>query len=878
MRTLWSRLAGFFGRRHGDGELDDEVDFHLEMLAQEHARRGMNADEARAAARRAFGGVTQMKEAYREQRSLPMIETALHDARYGVRTLLRTPGFTSAALLTLALGIGANAAIFSVVNAVLLRPLPYPEPNRILQMVRRYPQGDATGQTGLRYLFFRDNMKSFESLAAWRNPTGFNLATRDTAEYVKAMPVSREFFPVFGVQPAYGQGFDAEQDRVGGPDVTVLGYAIWKRLFNGDPAVIGKSVTLGDRAYTIVGVMPDGFTTMSPADLYIPLRPATTGPGGGTNYSVAGRLRRELRPDQAAAEATAVFAAFRTAYPTAPGKQELSASFVPYQERQSQEVRPALLMMLGAVGLLLLIACANTASLLLARASGRGREIAVRAALGAGRTRLVRQLLTESVVLFLAGGGAGVLLAYWVVPALLALTPEGYTIHQAVRVDATVLLVMLGVSAVTGVLFGLAPALSLSRHDLVEAFKDDGTRTTASRRAGWLRQGLVVSEIALCMLLLVGAGLLVQTFVTMRAIDPGFDTHNLLVARMSLQGDRYATTAELNEFFDRALERMRRIPGVTSAAVVNAVPIDYGLNLNVNVLDGPEKIEHGLTDWRYASPNYFELMKIRIVSGRGFDDRDRGGAAPVTVVNEQFARKYLKGVNPIGHHIRVFDTDAAMEIVGVARDVREQGLVGSLPAMMYVPVGQANIAGIKASHTYFPMNWVVRANGTGPELRQQIGDAMRGLDPKQPFSSFTTMDEVKDQFVEDQRFQMTLLGGFGAIGLLLASAGIYGLIAYSVAQRTREFGIRMALGASRQRILAAVLRQGAVLAAIGIAIGIGLSAAATRLLQNFVYGVSTLDPLTFAVVAALLVAVATLACLVPALRAVRLNPVSALRE
>jgi predicted permease len=692
------------------------------------------------------------------------------------------------------------------------------------------------------------------------------------------MPVSREFFAVFGVQPAYGQVFDTDQDRVGGPDVAILGYAIWRRLFNGDPAVIGKAVTLGDRAHTVVGVMPEGFTTMSPADLYIPLRPSTTGPGGGTNYTVAGRLRRELRPDQAAAEATAVFAAFKTAYPAAAGKQELSASFVPYQERQSQDVRPALLMMLGAVGLLLLIACANTASLLLARASGRGREIAVRAALGAGRARLVRQLLTESVVLFLAGGAAGVLLAYWTVPALLALIPDGYTFHQDVRVDATVLMVMLGVSAVTGVLFGLAPALSLSRHDLVEAFKDDGTRTTAGRRAGWLRKGLVVSEIALCMLLLVGAGLLVQTFVKMRAIDPGFDTHNLLVARMSLQGDRYATTAELNEFFDRALERMRSIPGVESAAVVNAVPIDYGLNLNVNVLDGPEKVERGLTDWRYASPNYFELMRIRIVSGRGFDERDRGGAAPVAVVNEQFARQYLKGVNPLGHHIRVFDSDAPMEIVGIARDVREQGLVGSLPAMMYVPAGQANIAGITASHTYFPMNWVVRASSTGPELRQQIGNAMRALDPKQPFSSFTTMDEVKDQFVADQRFQMALLGGFGAIGLLLASAGIYGLIAYSVTERTREFGIRMALGASRQRILAAVLRQGGALAAIGIAIGAALSAAATRLLQNFVYGVSTLDLLTFVVVAALLAGVAMLACLVPAMRAVKLNPVSALRE
>ncbi len=847
------------------------------MLAQEYRRRGMSPGDARAAARRNFGGLTQMKESYREQQGLPAIETTLRDIRYGVRTLRRAPGFTLAALLTLALGIGANAAIFSVVNAVLLRPLPYPEPERILQMVRRYPGEDSAGQTGRRYLFFRDQMKSFDAMAAWRNPTGFNLATGNSAEYVKAMPVSKEFFSVFGVRPAYGQPFQADQDRAGGPDVVILGYGIWKRLFSGDPSVIGNAVTLGGRPYTVVGVMPDGFGPEQPADLYVPLRPGTTGPGGGSNYAVAGRLRSDIRPEQANAEASAVFAAFRAAYPNAT-RNERATAFVSYQTQVSRSVRPALLIMLGAVGLLLLIACANAAGLLLARASGRGREIAVRAALGAGRARLVRQLLTESVVLFTAGGALGVLLAYWTVPALLALTPSGYTIHRDVRVDTTVLLVMLGVSAITGALFGLAPALSLSRGDLVAAFKDDGTRTTAGQRAGWLRKGLVVSEIALCVLLLVSAGLLVQTFVRMRAIDPGFDTHHLLVAKMSLQGDRYATTAEMNQFFDRALDRIRRIPGVESAGVVNGIPIDYALNLNVDVLDGPEKVERALTDWRYSTPNYFDLMKIRIVAGRGFDERDRAGAAPVAVVSEQFARKYLKGVNPLGHHLRVFDSDAAMEIVGVAQDVREQGLVGTVPAVMYVPVGQANIAGISASHTYFPMNWVVRAANTGPELVRQISEAMTGVDPRQPFSSFTTMDEVKDHFVEEERFQMTLLGAFGLIGLLLASAGVYGLIAYSVTQRTREFGIRMALGANRQQILRSVLWQGAWLSLVGVAIGLALSAAATRLLQSAVYGVSTLDPLTFGVVAALLIAVAGLASMVPALRAVRLNPVSALRE
>lgn len=826
-----------------------------------------------------------MKAAHRDDRSLPWLEMFTHDIRYGIRSLLRTPGFTLAAVLALALGTGANAAVFSVVNAVLLRPLPYAEPDRIAQFVWRTRDGDHVALRGAQYLHFRDSMKSLDGLAAWRGPTGFNLSSGDSAEYVKAMPVSKEFFAVFGVRPAYGDAFGDEHDRTGGPDVVVLGHGLWTRLFAASPSVIGSVVSLGDRSYTVLGVMPRAFQSMPPADLYIPLKPGTTGAGGGQNYRVAGRLKRGVTIEQATAEASSVYqstvAEFQGSRVDANGRPTDTYAFVPFQSSMTQGARPALLLMLGAVAMLLLIACANTASLLLARASGRGREIAVRAALGASRARIIRQLLTESVLLFMAGGAAGVCLAYWAIPGLLSLTPSGYTVDQDVGIDGTVLGTMLAVSIVTGLLFGLAPALSLSRHDLVGAFKDDGTRSTGSRRSGWLRKVLVVAEVALCMLLLLGAGLLIQTFVRMRAIDPGFDPGGLLAARMSLQGERYGTSADLNRFFDQALERIRRIPGVQSASVVNCVPIERGLNMNVDVLDGPEHFDGmaTLTDWRYASLDYFKTMGIPLVSGRGFAEGDRAGAPPVAVVNEAFARHFFKNTNPIGHHIGMWKTDESIEVVGVAKDLREGGdLTGPPVPIMYVPVTQANVKWIRASHTYFPMSWVVRASTTGPETVRQIREAVRTIDPKQPFSSFVTMEDVKASSMAHQTFQMTLLTALAAIGLVLAFAGIYGLIAYTVAQRTRECGIRIALGATRGRILRGILREGTLLATAGVVIGAACGIVFTRTLQSYVYGVSTADPATFLSVGVLLIVVSAGASLVPAIRAVRLNPTTALRE
>jgi predicted permease len=806
------------------------------------------------------------------------METLIQDARYALRSLRRTPAFSLAALVTLALGIGATTAIFTVINATLLRPLPFPHPEQLVHVMRHYPTGTERAQTGLRYLFFRDHLSSVSALAAWRGASGVNLALGDRAAYVKAVSVSKEFFEVFGVQPMLGRPFSPEEDRDGGPDAVILSHGLWLSELGGDPGIVGRSVSLGGRSYTVVGVMPQTFVFSPAPDLLVPLRPGVTGPGGGYNYTVAGRLKPGVSIEQGSAETSAIWQSLKADFSRQIFRSELPSVMASVQEVRSRGVRPTLLVILAAVGLLLLIACGNVANLLLVRASRRSREIAMRAALGAGRRRLVRQLLTESVLLSLGGAAAGVMLAHWTIPALLALSPRDLPVAVDVRIDATVLLVTIGLAVLTGVLFGLVPALSLSRHDLIEAFRDDGTRATAGRRSGWTRQALVAGEVALCMVLLVSAALLVQTFVKMRSIDPGFDPRGVLAAQMSLQGDRYRDPAAFRRLFGEGLERLRRIPGVSSAAVVNGVPIEQGLNLNVDVLDGPEEVKRALTDWRYASIDYFRTMGIDIVAGRGFEERDREGAPPIAVVNEEFARRFFKGTPALGHHVRVFDSDGPIEIVGIAENVREQGLVGNLPAMMFVPVAQANPSGVSAAHTYFPMSWVVRTSDAGGSTIARIREAIHEVDPQQPFSSFRTMEDVKLEQLTSERFQTALFAAFAAIGLMLAAAGIYGLVAYAVSQRTRELGIRLALGATPQGILVSVVSSAALLALCGVVAGAAAALAFTRTLRTALWGVSTGDPLTFVGVAAILLLVAVVSSLVPAFRAVRLDPVSALKD
>ncbi|MBI3664829.1 MAG: ABC transporter permease [Acidobacteria bacterium] len=800
------------------------------------------------------------------------------DLRYAARTLGRSPGFTATAVLTLALGIGANTAIFSVVNAVLLRPLPYPEPERLVDIMRRYRGFDDNGQSGAEFLFYREHCRSFERLAAFDGvSSGLNLVVGGEAEYVRALGASADYFRVFGAEPARGRSFQEEEDRPDGANVAVLSHALWQRRFNCDPDIVGRAVSLGGRAYTIVGVTPAGFNSIPPADVWTALHPSPR--NEDPNFDVVGRLKAGVTLAQAQSEMDAVGEAFRRQ--SARAQEDRSVPWLrPLQSYLARSVRPALLVILGAVGVVLLIACVNTANLLLVRASSRAREIAIRAALGAGRQRIVRQLLTESVLLALAGGGLGLLVARWSVPGLLALTPAEYSIWQHVGVDGTVLGVTVALSLLTGIVFGLAPALEITRLDLSEAFKAGGGRTTSGRRAGWLRQALVVAEVALCMVLLVGAGLLVRTFMNLRRVNPGLDPHNVLTAQMSLYGDRYRTAEKLAAFYESGLARIRQLPGVEGAAVISNLPIERGLNMPAFLVDGPLAGETRMSDWRYITPDYFRVMKIPLLAGRYLEEADTARSANVAVVNQEFARRYFANGEAIGRHIQTFrgaDGERAREIVGIVGDVKERGLDGPARPVMHVPVSQAPDRALGATHYWFQVSWVVRAREGGSGLIADMQQKVRAVDPEQPFSGFRTMEQVMAGSLRQQQFQMMLLGLFAALALALAAAGIYGLISYSVVQRTQEIGIRLALGATAGSLVRAIVWQGTALAGAGVAAGLIAALALTRLLERFVFGVGTADPATFLGVAMLLVAVAAAASLIPALRVVRLNPMDTLR-
>jgi predicted permease len=807
-----------------------------------------------------------------------MIDALRQDAGYALRSLVKEPGFAAAAALTVALGVGANTAIFSIVNAVLVRALPYPEPDRLMVVTRKYASGEFGGQTSRRFLAFREHLRSFEALGATDGPSGVNLASGGDAEHVRALGVSHEYFPVFGVRPLLGRSFNADDDAAGSADVAVLSHELWARRFGSDPEIVGSGIVLGGRPYTVVGVMPAGFRAMPGADLFVPLRPATNPSGEGFNFNVVGRLADGVTREQAQTELDLIVAGLRRDDPRMFGARE-TPGLQPFQEQLASSVRTVLLVLMGAVAVLLLIACANTASLVLARASTRGREIAIRAALGAGRGRIVRQLLTEAVVLAAAGGALGILVARWGLEGLAATAPAGLVAGQDVRIDAVVLGVTAILSIGTGLLFGLAPALAASRLDLAEAFKEDGTRAAVGGRAGWIRRALVTVQVASCMVLLVGAALLVRTVVNLRSVELGFDPFNLLTAQMSVNRSTYPGGGEVDQFYARALERIRQLPGVESAAVVSGLPVERGLNLLVHVLDGPAPREDQQTDWRYATPEYFAVMRIPLVSGRALAESDRGGGPPVAVVNERFARVYFDGRHAVGGHIRLFDRQGPpVEIVGVVGNVQEQGLAGAALPTVYVPAAQAPEPILELAHHWFPVSWVIRTRPGSPPSSNAIRDEVRAVDSTQPFSTFRTMDEVIAESIAAERFQAVLLGGFALVALALAAAGLYGVVAYTVAQRTREIGIRMALGATVHDILRSVLGHGVRLAAAGVAVGCVGALALTRFLESVVFGVSTVDPATFTGVALFLLALATVASLIPAVRAARLNPMRTLRS
>jgi len=823
------------------------------------------------------------------------MENPFADLRHAFRVFRKSPGFTAIAVAALALGIGANTAIFSVINVVLLKPLPYPEPDRIMAVARGYPdfQGRGNSSSIPKFNAWKRN-DVFEAMTAYdfAGP-GMNVGGSDHPEQVKGIHVSSEFFRVFGVAPVLGRTFTLEEDIPNGPKVAVISYRLFSRRMGEDLRMVGTPLEIAGEATTIVGVLPATFKCDPPADIFIPLQADPNSANQGHYLAVAGRLKPGVTLKGARAQMKVVGERFRQANPKWMDKNE-SVAIAPMQEAEVGGVKLPLMILLGAVGFVLLIACANVANLQLARASTRQREMAIRTAIGASRLRIVRQLLTESVVLALAGGVLGFLLGAFGVRALLAIAPGDLphisdSLESASAVSALdwrVLGFTLAVAFATGILFGLFPAVHVSRLDVNSSLKDTSGRAGTGRHQNRARGFLVVGEIALAVILLVGAALMIRTFASLRAVNPGFDPHNVLTLRTSLSGGRYDATAKVDNLIRQMTPRLESLPGVQSAASAIMLPIEGGIDLPFNIAGKPPAkgaLYNGDEQWRSVSAHYFAAFKIPLLRGRVFSEHDSGNSARVVIINEAMAKKYWQKEDPIGHSMTIghglgpeFE-EPAREIVGIVGNVRENGLTGSDQGVMYVPAGQISDGLTQLANKVIPLSWVVRTSQEPTALATAIQGEFRAVDGQLPVSKFRTMEQVIAESTARQDFDMLLLTIFAGTALLLAALGIYGLMSYSVEQRTQEIGIRVALGASAGAMLRMVVRHGLSLAGIGLTVGLAAAFGLTRLISSMLFGVKASDPMAFGVVAVTLALVAGVAIYIPARRATRIDPLVALR-
>jgi putative ABC transport system permease protein len=806
------------------------------------------------------------------------MDAFLRDISYSLRRLRKSPAFTAIVVLTLALGIGANTAIFSVVNTVLLRALPYREPGALVTIIHNYPSLKLEAPVSPRgYRLYRDETKSFEAVAV---ETGFgaNLTGSGDPERVPGTRVSGDWFRALGVAPMLGRSLGRDDDEPGKDKVVVLSHGLWTRLFAASPSALGKTIELNGESYQIVGVMPPSFRSFSVrnADLFIPLAlPAAQFTRNNEYLSVTARLKQGVPLTRAAAEMKTVSDNIKRENPNGyPPTWYLQVRTL--DDIATGKIRPVLLVLLGAVGFVLLIACANVANLLLARAAVRGKEIAIRAALGADRASLVRQLLTESVMLSLVGGALGLVLAQWSVKSLVALNPSLPRASE-ISVDSNVMLFTLVVSVVTGLLFGLAPALQTSRTNLQDTLKD-GSRTGAADFGGRnVRRALVVAEVALSLTLLVGAGLLIRSVAKLQGVSPGFDARNVLTFRLALPTVKYPSDTSQILFVDQAMQRLKALPGVRAAGATSVLPFGGGWSTSSFIIEGltiPPGQNGPWGDMRIVTPRYFASMHIPLKLGRGITDQDRQNTLPVVVIDEVFAKKYFENSDPIGKRItfgsrRGQGDSTWITIVGVVGHAAHEGLDAEPRIQYYFPHAQFGSSGVAVT---------VNTEGNPLALLAPARNAVHAVDPNLPLANPQTMESLVESSVGQRKLSMILLGLFSGIALLLASIGIYGVMSYSVAQRTRELGIRMALGAARPRVLALVVGQGMTLAVLGVTIGLGASFALTRFLTTQLYGVKPTDPATFVMVAGVLSGVALLATLVPAMRATRVDPVVALRD
>ncbi len=795
------------------------------------------------------------------------METFLQDLKHSVRMWRQSPGFIAAAVAALALGIGTNTAIFSVVNSVLLRPAPFPDPDRLVLFMNTSPQGSGAGASPAKFNNWRSQTQVVQDVSVFR--TGVvNLTGNEFPEQLRSGQVSADFFRLFGARIFRGRTFTREEDLPQGEHVVVLSNGFWKRRFAADPNIIGKTISLGGDPNVVIGILADGFDfrDFGPApDVWVPFQLDPNSDDQGHYFTAAGRLKPGVTLQQAQARMKIAADEFRRKYPNALQANN-GFGVEPVREAMVKNVRSSLLVLVGAVSLVLLMACANVANLLLARAVGRRREIAVRAAIGAGRGRIVRQLLTESVLLSLAGAVAGAVLGVFGIRALLSVNtanlPRVGTDGSLVMLDWRVLAFTVGLGVLTGLLFGLIPALQASRTDLAATLKEGGGRTGSGFRHNKARTVLVVSEVALAVVLLVGAALLIRTSVALNSVKPGFDTEHVLTMRMSLTGPRFATSAGIERLVQDGVEKLRHIPGVTVATAACCVPLEGGYGLPFLVVGRPLKDGpfHGGGGWATVSPGYFEAFQIPIVRGRSFNDRDTAAAPPVVIINQAMAKQFWPKADPLADKIwigkgimRELAAEQPRQVIGIAGDVRGNGLDSEPGPIMYVPNPQVPDALNALNVRITPLRWIIRTQGDPYKVSAAVQEQLRQVTGL-PVSDVRSMGEVVSRSTSRQRFNMLLMTVFGVAALFLAAIGIYGLMAYSVQQRTQEIGIRLALGAATGQVRNMVVRQGMMLAIVGIAIGVGAAFGLTRLMASFLYGVKERDLAVFTVMPLVLIA------------------------
>jgi putative ABC transport system permease protein len=797
----------------------------------------------------------------------------IQDLRYGFRMLVKTPAFTLVAVISLALGIGANTTIFSVVNAVFLRPLPYPEPDRLVTIVGSNPSPGQAAIDPADFAEWRDQQESFSEMFAYRNAIT-NLTGGLQPVRVEGIAVTPAFFETIGVRPSIGNGFVEEEGRNGRGNVVVISHALWQTFLDADPAVIGRELRLDGEGYAIVGVMPPDFKFTQPADVIAALR-LDGRSRGGPGLRVIGRLKHGVTQAQAFTEMNLVGHRLRAAYPHADAEQVLGAAIAPLHQLVREHSERGVLLLFAATGFVLLIACANVANLLLARAAGRQREMAVRAALGAGRRRLIRQLVTEGVALSVPGGAFGFLIALWGIRVLAALAPAIPTGLNSFRIDGWVLAFTLLITLLTGALFALAPALHTSRLDLTRPLNEGAGINRAGLARFKPRSRVVVAELALASVLLIGAGLLLNSLVRLLNVNPGFARENLLTVNLRLPGGAsYRNRQSILSFYNRSLERLRDLPGVEAVGTINKLPLgERQLHAKLTIEGRPAVSDGVPVDIPTIGGDYFRAMGIQLAQGRSFTDRDNDDSTAVVVVSES-VRRLFEGQDPIRRRVSFENDDHGqpiwLEVVGVVNDVKQAGLGADVQASVYSPYSQTGI-GLRDP------TLVIRTAVAPASLAAAVQQAIQSVDPEMPVVSVRTMNQVIADSLSDFRFSGALLGLFAALALTLSAIGLYGVMSYTVAQRTHEVGLRLALGAQRSDVLWLVVRQGMKLTSIGLMLGLAMALITTRLLASMLFGLNETDPATFAGAAALLAGVALVSCYFPARRASRMDPIVALR-